>query len=914
MLAALRTAMSRIRGLFSSRREDDDFQQEMQSHLEMFTEENIRSGMTPDEARRKALIRFGGVTQIAESQREQRGLPQFETILHDTRYAARVLRKSPGFTLIAVLTLALGIGINTTLFTAFDAVALKPLPVKDAKTVVRFVRWFQSRAMGDIQYAFSYPEYVYLRDHNHSFASVVAASWPNGVVLTPASGAATANVAERIRGQLVSGNYFSDLGVSTVLGRTFLPEETKTPGTHPVVVLSFPFWERRFRSDPYILGRVLKLNDVDFTVIGVASKEFIGTANPPLVPDFWAPLMMQAQLFPGADWLNAPGTDQIQILGRLGAGISVKQAQSEAQILALQFGGTYTQRDKTIAITLARPSFFGESDDIRFQAFVALLMVVVGMVLLVACANLTNMLLARAAGRHREIGIRLALGATRGRLIRQLLTEHVLLALGGGVLGLLFSTWASSLLWVAIRQALVLDPSVVVQMSPDLRVYSYTFLLSIATGLLFGLSPALRSSRLDLTGSLKDEGSSMGQRLTRSRLRGFLIGGQVAVSMLLLIISGLSLRGLLRSQMADPGYQTKGVFMTFIDVGADPVKAMATERRVRDRWESLPELKGIASLYRFPMSGTWTPPIQVEASKIPSSSLPDRTLANSVSPDYFQTLEIPILRGRNFTRPESETKAPVAIVSDSAARIFWPGDDPIGKRFKLDTKWTGHYDAEYEVIGVAKDVRNAHLSRIDPTYVYLPLASTADGTFLIRTQGNSNQAFAALRSSLATVDPNLVPRLRFVSLEEGPLQVERVMARAMAMFASLLAAVSLLLSAVGIYGVMSYLVSQRSREIGIRMALGASARGVLGSVIRQGLRPVLIGAVIGLFAAAGVAALLNRMLVFPGTPDLLFGVSVFDPATFLSLSFFLAFIAALASAIPARRATRVDPMEALRYE
>ena len=914
MFTALRTALSRIRGLFSGRRDDTDFEQEMQSHLEMFTEENIRRGLSPGEARRQALIRFGGVTQLAESQREHRGLPLFETIFRDIRYAVRVLRKSPSFTAIAIITLALGIGINTTLFTAFDAVALKPLPVKDAGHIVRFVRWFQSRGMGDIQYAFSYPEYVYLRDHNHSFSSVVAASWGTGVLLSTATGTEGATAAERVRVQMVSGNYFSDLGVTTTLGRTFLPEETQTPGTHPVAVLSYPFWERRFRADPFILGRVVKLNGVDFTLIGVASKEFIGTGNPPLVPDFWAPLMMQPQLVPGVDWLNTPSIAQIQILGRPRPGVSTKQAQSESQILTLQFGSTYTQRDKTIALTLPHAVFFGETDDVRFQAFVAMLMIVVGMVLLVACANLANMLLARAAARHREIGVRLALGATRGRLVRQLLTEHVLLALAGGVLGLIFSTWASRVLWVGIQQALFREPSIVVQMSPDIRIYVYTLLLSLATGLLFGLSPALRSSKLDLTSSLKDEGSSMGQRLTRSRLRGFLIGGQVAVAMLLLIISGLALRGLLRAQMADPGYQTKDVFMTVMNVGPDPVKAEALERRVRDRWESMPQLKGMASLSRFPMSGTWTPPIQVQASKAPQASLPDRTLANSVSPGYFQTLDIPILRGRNFTRIESETQAPLAIISESAARVFWPGDDPIGQRFKLDTKWTGHYDAEYQVIGVAKDVRNAHLSRVDPTYVYLPLASTGDGTFLIRTQSPSNQALAALRSSLATVDPNLIPSLRFISVEDGPLQVERVMAQAMAMFASLLAGLSLLLSAVGIYGVMSYLVSQRTREIGIRMALGASAREVLVSVIRQGLRPVFIGALIGLFAAVGVSAVLKRMLVFPSTPDLLFGVSVFDPATFLSLSFFLALIAALASAIPARRATRVDPMEALRYE
>ena len=915
MLAVLNTAVSRIRGLFSGRAQDEDFDREVQAHLDIFTEENIRSGMTPDQARRAALLRFGGVTQIREHQRDNRSLPQIETFLQDLRYAVRGFRKSPGFTLIAILTLALGIGLNTTLFTAFDAVALKPLPVRDAKSMVRFMRWFQSRALGDIQYAYSYREYVYLRDHDRGLSSLVAASRPiRTPIKTAASQSSASTGVEHARGQLVSGNYFADLGVGASLGRTFLPEENQTPGAHPVMVLSFPFWERRFNSDPLILGRVLKLNSTDFTVVGVAPKEFIGTGNPPVVPDFWAPLMMQAQLAPGSDWLNQPAIHQFQILGRLRPGVALKQAQSEAQILALQFASTYTEQDKTIALTLPRAVFFGETDDIRFQAFVALLMILVGMVLLVACANLANMLLARAAHRQREIGVRLAIGASRGRLIRQLLTGNILLAFLGGAAGLLFSIWASRLLWVAIQQVLGNQRDLIVQMSPDIRIYCYTLLLSLVTGVLFGLSPALRFTRPDLIGSLKDEGANVGQRLTRSRLRGFLVGGQVAVSMLLLITSGLFLRALLRSQVVDPGYPTKNVFMTGVDLGTDPVKVMAMERRVADRWALLPEVSGVASADRFPMSGTWTPPVQVEDSKAPAASLPSRTLANHVSPGYFQTLDIPLLRGRNFTRMEADTNAPLAIVSESAARSFWPGDDPIGRRFKLDLKFSGRYDAEFQVIGVAKDVRTANLSRLDPSYVYLPFPSSGDGTFLIRTQGPSPAAIAALRASLDAIDPNLVPGFGLTSLEDGRMQIERMMARTWAMFAILLAGLALVLAAVGIYGVMAYLVSQRTREIGIRMALGASAGGVLRSVIQQGLRPVFVGAGVGLAAALGVSSVLKSMLAFPSSPDLLFGVSVFDPLTFVGLSLFLAMVAALASAIPAFRATKVDPMEALRYE
>jgi len=510
--------------------------------------------------------------------------------------------------------------------------------------------------------------------------------------------------------------------------------------------------------------------------------------------------------------------------------------------------------------------------------------------------------------------VRLALGASRSRLIRQLLTENVLLALIAGGVGLIFSAWASRLLWLAIQQALGPGASLVIQMSLDIRVYVYALLISFVTGALFGLSPALRFTRPDLVTSLKDEGSNAGQRLTRSRLRGFLVGGQVAVSMVLLITSGLFLRALLKSQVADPGFSTKNVFMAAIDAGTDLAKTKSLEERVMERWVQLPEVQGVASADHFPMSGTWTPPIRVEDTKAGSAGLPARTLASYVSPGYFRTLDIPLLRGRNFTRVEAETTAPFAIVSESAARSFWPAEDPIGKRFKLDTKWTGKYDAEFQVIGVVKSVRSAHLSRVDPAFVYLPFASCGDGAFLVRTQGPSTAAIAALRTSLQALDPKLVPGFSLISLEEGRLQLERLMARTLAMFALLLASLALSLTAVGIYGVMSYLVSQRTREIGVRMALGASASGVLRSVIQQGLRPVFVGALIGLAAAIAVSSVLKNILAFPSSPDLLFGVNVFDPLTFIGFSVFLAFVAVLASAIPASRAAKVDPMVALRYE
>src|SRR5437588_1495488 len=396
MLAKLRAAAFRIRALFGQSRQDDDFHRELDEHLGMLTEENLRRGMPAAQAAREARLRLGRLTQLQEDHREHRGLPLLDSIWKDLRYAARVLRKSPGYTLVAILTLALGIGVNTALFTAFNAVALKPLPVRDPNSVVRMMRWFQSRSQGNVQYLFSYPEYLHYRDRNHVFSSLVAASW---IVPVAAETAGTLHV------QLVSGNYFPDLGIRALVGRTFLPEENHTPGTHPVVVLSHPYWRLRFNADPSAIGSVIRLNGTAFTIIGVTPEDFIGTGNPPQVPDFWAPLMMQAQLARGDDWLHSTVANRFQLFGRLKPGVGMPQAEAAVGVLASQFEQSFPARDKTTTVTLEHATFFGETNDIRFRALVALLMAVVGLVLLIACANLANVLLARASGRHREIAV-----------------------------------------------------------------------------------------------------------------------------------------------------------------------------------------------------------------------------------------------------------------------------------------------------------------------------------------------------------------------------------------------------------------------------------------------------------------------------------------------------------------------------
>ncbi len=894
----IRILFSKLLGVFRRGSLESDFDAEVQTHLEMLAAENVRRGMNPGEARQQALRSLGNVTQLKESQREGRALPQIETLFADLKYAARTLRANPGFTVVAALTLTLGIGVTTTVFTAYNAIALKALPVADPSSVVRLERWFE-RSRGDIQYGFSYAEFKYCRDHNDVFLSLVATSWPVQVI---------AEGTDKLQGQLVSANYFGDLGVPATIGRTFLPEEDRMPGGNPVMVISHSFWERRLHSDPAIAGHIMNLNGVAFTIVGVAEKEFTGTAVIPQIPDFWAPISMQRQIAPGRDWLSNPSVKQFQILARLSPTATRSRAEAETAVLIHQFAGTYKETDRTTTVTLQRTALFGNTEDPRFQASALAIMLIVGMVLLVGCVNIANMLLARGAARQKEISVRLALGASRGRVIRQLLTESFLLALLGGVGGLLFSIWTAKLLRIGIeqfvQQRISADIAVGIDLSPDLRVVAYAILLSLASGLLFGLSPALQFSRPDLTSALKEDGG-FGARWSRSRLRSLLVGMQVTVSMALLITAGLLMRGLNRSQTADPGFETRSVYLLQADFGGDPAKATALELRLRDRLETLPELRSVA-IGTMPLLGTWTTDIVTDAQR-------GRTLASYASDTYFDTLGIPLIRGRHLTRPEAEQGASLAIVSESTALKFWPAEDPIGKHFKLNIQ--GDNLAELQVIGIVKDIRYASLTRVDPAHVYLaPKSAGWNTALLVRTEGDPRRAIAAVRSAAGSVDSSLRASLSPMNLEAGPVEIQRSFAQISAGFAAILAGLALALAGVGIYGVMSYLVSQQMKEIGVRIALGARASDVLSSVVVRGLRPVFYGIVLGIAGAAALSAYLHSILTVPGASDMLYGVPFYDPVTFIGLSLFVLAAAAVASTIPARRALTVDPMIALRYE
>ena len=905
----LYTIPLRLRSLFHWAQADQELDEELRDHLERRTEDYVASGMAPEGARRRARLDLEGIEQTKEKCRDARRVNWIHDLEQDLHFGLRMLRKLPGFTAIAVLTLALGIGINTTLFSSYNAVALKPLPVRDPGRVVRFERWFKSHSRGLSQYGFSYPEFVYVCDHNTDFSALIAAARQLIAVRgsTPES-----ETSQRLDGQLVSANYFTDFVIRPLLGRTFTAHEDQTPGGNAVIVISYPFWRRAFQENGNVVGQIITLNGVPFTIIGVAPKEFTGTSLSPQVPDFWAPLSMQAQLVHGQDWVHDPQRHVFQIYARLKPSISRLGAQPEADLLIRQFTSTYVEIDKTTGVTLQRTTYFPNTDDIRFRALVAGVMLTVGLILFVACVNVGNMLVARGAVRQREISTRRALGASHGRIVRQLLAESILVAFFGGVAGLLVSIWSTNLLGAFLQRntALIGGDFSAVNLVPDWRVMGYALAISIAAGTLLGLSPALQLAGQDLATALKTESGSLG-KLRSSRARTALIGAQVAASILLLAMAGLLTRGLVRSQSADPGFDTRHNYLLYGDfgnLGTNPAKVVAAKISLLQQMQARPEFAGVA-LGTVPYAGSWTVPIIVGQQR-------GSTFLSCASDTYLDQLGIPFVRGRNFTVDESNLGAPVAIISESLARSFWPAEDPLGKTFALDMKYNGR-PRTFQVIGIAKDVRFANLTRVDPAHVYLPVG-LSDGRpllhFILRTFGDPRSTVQAAETVVAAVEKNPNPDLRLLSLENGLVKQQRTMSSSLAMVAGVLAFLALTLAGVGIYGVLAYLVSQRTKEIGVRVALGATPGAILKNVVVTGLRPVYAGMVAGITVAGVFSLLLHETLIFPGSMDFLYGVPFYDPLTFVGLFLFVLTIAALASAIPARRAMRVDPMVALRYE
>ncbi|HZS04926.1 MAG TPA: ABC transporter permease [Blastocatellia bacterium] len=823
------------------------------------------------------------------------------TLFQDLRFGLRMLARRPGFTATAVLALALGIGANSTIFNLVNALLLRPLPVvRPDEIVAVYTSDYSSTEYGTS----SYPDYVDFRDRNGVFAGLVAYQ------ATPFS-LNTGGANERAFGEIVSGNYFTVLGVRPAPGRGFLPEEDITPGAQPVVVISHKLWQQRFGGDPGVVGRIVKLNGHPFTVVGVAPEKYSGLTRG-LAADLWVPAMMMEQALPGSRNLVERGSRGFSVMGRLKPGVTLAQAQADFRVIAEQLFKAWPQewtniRKESRVITLLPESEARVMPGFRkpLIIFMALLMTVVGLVLLIACANVANLMLARATARRREIAVRLSLGASRGALIRQLLTESLLLSLAGGGVGLLLAAWGADLL-MAFKPPMQMP--IEIDLRTDWRVLGFTFGISLLTGILFGLAPALAASKPDLVAALK-EGEGMAGH-GRTRLRGAFVVAQVALSLLLLVGAGLFLRSLGNASAIDPGFDPDNLLAMTMDLqlqGYDRARGKNFSRQLLDRVRAVPGVEAATLAEYLPLNLDGARRGITIEGYTPRPGESTEVGSVTVAPGYFETLRLPVLRGRSFGGQDREGAPGVVMVNEAFARRYWPGQDPLGKRIRMGAMRGGNSDElpALEVIGVVKDGKYVTLGEGATPFFYLNLAQGYDPapTLIVRTRGNPTDYLPAVRNVVAALDDSL-PLFDVKTMREH-LGLALLPARLAGTILGIFGLVALVLAASGIYGVMSYSVARRTREIGIRMALGAGRGDVLRLIVGQGMKLVVIGTAIGLVAALALGRLLG---------SLLYGLSPADPLTFAGMVLLLAGVALAACWIPARRATKTDPMIALRYE
>jgi predicted permease len=812
-----------------------------------------------------------------------------QILLQDIRYGLRMLGKNPGFTAVAVLAIALGVGLNAGIFSVLNGAALRMLPVPSAEQIVSVDQIIQGKFRRDVHgepTLFSYSEYQEYRANNHVFSGLIA--YDPFLVATLAGGRA-----RQLSGQATSCNYFDALNEHPSLGRVFIETDCAVAGAGAVVVLSHQLWEGAFNADTTLIGKRVVLNRAAFTVIGIAPLGFGGTE--PIPSSFWVPITMQPALEPDADLLGDANVSWLALLGRVKPGVSISKVRADLSVIANNIDERHAGRKTSLAIRTA--TFLGRPEEHNLAlGAAAVVLLGFGLVLLIACANVANLMLARATARQREMAIRLSVGAGRWRLIRQLLTESLMLALMGGVAGSVLAFWSFEALSNFVISHLPHGtPEFALNLTPDLRVLGYALLLTVITGVVTGLAPALEASRADVNTGLKEGDTGLGS--PGGWLRHSLVAVQVAVCMILLIAAGLLLRGLYFAQTVDPGFTMSGIAVASMDLRTQGFKeepAAAFERQLKERVAALPGVDGIVEARQTPLNDNhW-----VTYFSVPGKPTEYDVENNAISQGYFSMIGMPIVRGRDFTEQEVRTGAKVAIVTETTARKFWPGEDPLGKILRQgDT-------TNLEIVGVAKDAQVSHLGESTKLYVYLPAGPKEQSRLQLMIHGGGGFAAVAagVRSVAADVDPDV---LVDVTQFEDNLENWRVPARIVAGLSGSLGALGLLLAGVGVYGVVSYAVSRRTREIGIRMTLGADGRDVMGMVLRQSMRPVLIGGAIGVAGCAGVSWVLRSIL---------FGISARDPIAFVFVPAFLLGIALLASYIPARRATKVNPVVALRYE
>jgi predicted permease len=932
--------ISRIRALFERERLAREQEEELEFHLSMREQLNVEQEMTQVEARRDARRRFGNPSLWRERMSEIDLMILPQTVLQDLRYGVRMLTRNIGFTTAAVLALAIGIGVNTAAFTAYKAFFKRSLDARVSGQMVNLALMLRSgsgdQSVNPVAF-FSIPDYESYRDHVRSFNGLIAASNPQFLTLTGAGGVASqrssstgslvaslrllpnnGNNTEIANTFLVSENYFSVLGVGALRGRTFAAGESSKFSASPSALISENYWQKRFGGDPAILGKTIRLNGIAFTIVGITPHNFVGTNVE--APDFWLPLSLEPLVHPDDNWLHNRENLCCRILARLAPGVGIDQAQAEMTLLAGQLStlhAPHSDLGKPAKAVIWPGSPFPYPMKLYggLEYAILLIMAAVAMVLVIACANVASLQLARAASRQGELGMRLSLGASRMRIIRQLLTESALLGLIAGTVALFFSWAFLQVVVVLIADAFPAEyGTFIFHVTPDLGIFAYVFCVSLLAGILFGLAPALESSGAALSSALK---ASPGTGKVRSRrMRNFLMAAQVAVSLMLLIAGSMLTRSSIRALKMDTGYDTERVVSLALQFPEGQKYSVDRQitlvRELRTRLAALPGVAAITSARAPDGEGLRTAVVSLNGEK-PS---PQNTRAilyyTYVQPNYFQTLGIPLLFGRGF-QTQAGQPATSVILSESAAELLWPRQNPIGHHVRLAPGGQFAMKGEvaldgpsYEVIGVARDTRGVLLNGSDSEEVYLPMPESRVHEFpmLIRTQAAPAQIMNALGPTISSVDPNMMAYS--FTLEEMLRQTESFLASSIsAAVAWSVGILGLLLALMGIYGTVSYIVVLRTREVGIRMALGAKKSDVLILMLRESTRPVIAGLIAGVCLAEGASYLLRGVL---------YGLHTVDSISFAGVSLVFLAIALLASYVPSRKAMRVDPIVALRYE
>lgn len=892
----LRELWRRLRFFIHRQQFERDLDEEMRLHNELRQEEFRDLGIDQDSARYKTQRRFGNATLLKEVSRDMWGWQALEMLLQDIRYGTRVLRKSSGFTLVAVLSLALGIGANTAVFSFIDAVLLRTLPVREPNALV-IVRALTRQGTRD---AFSHTDYKWLNEHNSVFAGLVASSMRDFKQDRP-------DRKEKISGEFVSGNYYSVLGVQPILGRAIAPDDDTAPGRHPVVVISYAYWQRAFGGNPEVLGQELRFGDTALQVIGVAPNGFAGESIADF-PDFWVPLAMAPALSGGNYFLHTRNVSWLSVMGRLRPGVTIRQARSSLSVLLKGMQAALhidPQNDYlgSIAVEPGTGGFSGLRD--QYSQPLWILMALVALVLAIACANVANLLLARSAARRREFAVRLAIGAQQGRLVRQLLTEACLLAVLACALGLTIAHMMVRGL-LAIAQVNSLDVHL------NLKVLVFAGAVSCAAALVFGVAPALQGRRLDPWSTLKLDRRSAGGTIGRFTSSRLLVTAQTALSLILLIAAGLMLRTFLNLKTLNPGFDQQRVLQVNVDGSAVAETGLAGRAVAKRLLERLSLVQGVISAsfsgFGFHAGSNRNCCADVEG-YTPHQNEDKNVRMQWVSPRYFSTMGIAFVAGRDFSDADKENSQDVAIINETMAGYYFGRANALGKRFG----WSPTDPKLTEIIGVVRDAKYDNLRQQTPRMIYQSFLQhgiengSAPDFLQVRISPNTTRPlFAIIADCRAAINAEK-PRVPILAIDPLSVVVDRTLhpERLVTQLSAGFGIIALLLTSLGLYGILAYTVARRTSEFGIRMALGAERATILRMIMREGLALVLIGLVIGLVAAYS----LSRLMA-----NLLYGVQPHDVVTFSVAAFTLILVAIVASYGPAHRATRVDPMDALRYE